>query len=167
MLALHFLLRIEQPLIIPLETLLDTETLVKSVSSKKKYFNLEEDIRPVKNIQLTECQQLIKTKNSQGLGELFELFLKFYLDFDFRKQITLSSAKPVSEDSRAVFIENPFYAGLNAAPNVSPREIDKFKRCCEKTLANINQLRRDNTRHVDIFKLIQRTSEQNSKSKKF
>jgi DNA polymerase sigma len=133
MLVFNFLLRLEEPLLIPLEDIVETSG---------------RDVK-VKNLTISEFKNLFKNKNKQNVGELFIAFLKYYANFDFQNsQITLSKTQKENK-FKVIFIENPLHPELNAAVNVNHNQVTRFKVCCKKTLEFVGE--RNN---FDLFKLI-------------
>jgi DNA polymerase sigma len=133
MLVFNFLLRLEDPMVIPLEDI--TETSGKNVI--------------VKNLTISEFNNLLKNKNKQNIGELFKAFLKYYVKFDFQNSnISLSKTQKVTE-FQVIFIENPFQPGINTAHNVNLNQVNRFKACCKKTLDFIGE-----PNNIDLHKLI-------------
>ena len=141
MLVFNFLLRIENPLVIPLEGVID------------KNFN-------IKNLSIKEFKNLFKEKNDLNVGQLFEEFLEYYARFDFgKKNISLSRIQN-NNDWNRIYIENPFKPDHNAAKNVNQSQTNRLKSCCEITLNIIRDIKYKND--IDLSKLIKRLQQVNA-----
>jgi DNA polymerase sigma len=135
-LALCYLLRLEKPLIVPLD----------AISSFSNYglVVLEERLTLAKvkaKLELTGGEP-----NRMALDELFVDFLRFYSMFDFDSyMVTLNTTllgkiKKEKTQGGTLVIQNPFEPSLNAAVNVSAKELNRFVTCCRRSLEVIETL---------------------------
>lgn len=128
-LILNFLLRLDKPLIVPLE----------SVTSKIKENDFDSGLTYLinENLNLSDINGLIKEKNKLTLKELLMGFFNYYSNFDFDSNvISLSRQMNMKTDKfkhEALVILNPFMPEVNASKNVNRQLLKKFTLFCNES----------------------------------
>jgi DNA polymerase sigma len=139
-LALDYLLRMEKPLIVPLNT----------ISRRDSHGVFLKPNLTVSSIKST----LPQDKNEQSLNSLFLGFLNYYAMFDFDSQvITLDAAmrlKSPEEKTYALHIQNPFEPELNASSNVRIKQLNHFVHCCDVSTRMIETLKSGDGDQFDL-----------------
>jgi hypothetical protein len=145
MLVFCFLLKHENPLVIPIEDIIE---------SHDKNLN-------VRNLSISEFKKLSKYRNNLEVDELFEAFLIYYSKFNFSKQIISLSKIQKENEWSCIFIENPFIPEHNTAKNVNQLQVERFKYCCNITLNTIDAIKEKN--EINFIKLINKVQQVNAK----
>ena len=154
-LVFNFLLRMENPIILPLEDVMEMnsiQSILKNISSNNKESSQD---YVVKKLSISEFKNMIKTKNNIKLNELFERFLEYYSNHDvFNNKISLKR-ELINNKVRKFFMENPLDPQTNAAKNVTIHEIERLKKSCHQTLQIIASIKDKETNNFDLLKLLE------------
>lgn len=128
-LILNFLLRLDKPLIVPLE----------NITKSFKGNDFEPGLKYIinENLNLSDINDLIKEKNKTTLNELLMGFFNYYSNFDFDSNvISLSRQMNIKTDKfkhEALIILNPFMPEMNASKNVNRKLLKKFVFFCNQS----------------------------------
>jgi DNA polymerase sigma len=149
-LTLNFLLRIDKPLIVSLDSM-----------SKRDADGVF--LNP--NMTVNSLRSMLRGKNTQSLNSLFLAFLNYYAAFDFDSYaITLDESmrlKTREERGHALCIQNPFEPDLNAAVNLRIKQLNHFLHCCDTSSRMIESIRteRDEFDLENFFRMAVRHAE--------
>lgn len=164
-LILNFLLRLENPLILPLESItsyIKSTNLTKSVDEELKYTVND-------SLTISELKAMVKTKNQISLKDLLLGFFNFYSNFDFESNmISLSrnlELKTNQFKNEALVIVNPFMPELNASKNVNKQNLEKFSFVCNESYEWIKANSKDSGDNFDLVEFFNFISAQTKKFK--
>lgn len=151
-LILNFLLRLDNPIILPLESMI-THMRTNADSDLKYTIN--------ENLNVNELKQVLKSASKITLKDLLMGFFNYYSNFDFdSNMISLSRKLDVKTNqfkSESLVILNPFMPELNASKNVNRQNLKKFSQLCNESYqivqANLDKSTNDFDL-VNIFSLI-------------
>lgn len=128
-LILNFLLRLDKPLIVPLENII---TYIKGKGPDIELKYLVND-----NLDIVEIKEIVKDKNKITLNELMMGFFNYYSNFDFDSNvISLSRQLNIKTDQykhESLVILNPFMPEMNASKNVNRKLLKKFAFFCNQS----------------------------------
>ncbi|CAF0726161.1 unnamed protein product [Brachionus calyciflorus] len=148
-LILNFLLRLENPLILPLENI-----VTNNGNLELKYIiNNEMNISDLKN--------MLKVNNKSLLSDILMGFFNYYSNFDFLSN-TISLTKNLNTKKNEfkhnpLVILNPFMPELNASKNVNRQMLKKFSNACN-TSYELMQKSNNSLNLVEFFQTIKNES---------
>jgi hypothetical protein len=160
MLVLYFLLKIDPPVILPLE-MISARQEIDNMNSFSHDSKLETEMPRIyikSNLKTLNIEKRIKNKLSPE--QLLELFFRFYTIFKFDQNLALTSKPQPRNEShikkRKLFIENPFDPNINIAKNVSDKELDRFQIMCQKSIEIIEQLTKNTKSYnlIEFFEIV-------------
>lgn len=140
-LVLYYLIKLDKPLISPIDDILDKKQYANLIRFEKYQENVNEQEEILSNLTINDQLPQTNPKNTSQLIELIDGFFRFYANFDFNKNVIALSKQPLNKpvNNNKLFIENPFMPSLNASQNVTANKLAYFKDICQLSTNLINK----------------------------
>lgn len=164
-LAFNYLLRLNQPLIVPLDQLTYKpikEQRASSEANNRMFLSVCSNIEKIRQLINSSKSGL----NRDSLSDLFAGFFNYYAMFDFREHaVSLNNEISVRKNHTkdCVFVENPINDELNAASNVDQAHLEHFVSCCVQTANIIDAVRKQSPQNkLDLIEFLKQLDKRTS-----